>query len=95
MIVNMSDAEFENLWKASDLPVRYQQRIVHEIDMLMYNGDVNELLDDATYARRTLIVLRGLSFISPRETDDLIRYIEDTVRIRLHQLKGVHDDPDL
>ena len=89
MNTKMSDELFFKIWRSSNLPRDFQKRIVGEIDMLMYDDDPVDLKDNAQYTRRLLGELRYLSAISFREYDDLISYLEDTVGIRLHQLKGV------
>lgn len=87
----MTHEEFEKIWKASSLPLNLCKRIVGEIDMLMYDDDPDELCKNAAETRKLLWDLRYLSFISFRETEDLINYLEDTVEIRAHQLQGVKE----
>ena len=84
----MSAEQFHKIWFASNLPFEFQQRIVREIDMLMYDDDPVDLTDNAANTRRLLYDLRYLSAICFREYDELIAYLGDTVATRLHQLKG-------
>ena len=88
MKIKMSSEQFHKIWFASNLPFEFQERIVGEIDMLMYDDDPIDLTDNAANTRRLLADLRYLSAICFREYDDLIAYLEDTVATRLHQLKG-------
>ena len=89
MKIKMSPEQFHKIWFASNLPFEFQERIVGEIDMLMYDDDPIDLTDNAANARRLLADLRYLSAISFREFDDLIAYLDETVSVRLNQLKGV------
>ena len=89
MKIKMSSEQFNKIWRSSDLPLAFRERIVGEIDMLMYDDDPYDVQDNAGYTRRILADLRYLSAICFREYDDLIAYLEDTVATRLHQLKGV------
>ena len=89
MKIKMSPEQFHKIWFASNLPFELQERIVGEIDMLMYDDDPIDLTDNAANARRLLADLRYLSAISFREFDDLIAYLDETVSVRLNQLKGV------
>lgn len=96
MKIKMSDEQFAKIWRSSNLPFEFCKRIVGEIDMLMYDDDPVDLTDNAAYTRRLLADLRYLSAICFREYDDLIAYLEDTVAIRLHQLKGTRlEIPDV
>lgn len=89
MKIKMSSEQFNKIWRSSDLPLAFRERIVGEIDMLMYDDDPVDLMDSAQNTRRLLGDLLYLSAICFREYDDLIAYLEDTVATRLHQLKGV------
>ena len=84
----MSKEQFNDLWRSSDLPLAFRKRIVGEIDMLMYDNDPLDLMDNAANTRRLLDDLLYFSAICPRELNGLIAYLEDTVATRLHQLKG-------
>ena len=84
----MTKEEINNIWRSSDLPEMVQKRIIGEIDMLMYDDDPVDLMDNAANVRRLLYDLRYLSVLCQREVNDLIAYTEDTVATRLHQLKG-------
>ena len=96
MRIKMSDEQFFKIWRDSKLPREVRERIVGEIDMLMYDDDPVDLTDNAAYTRRLLYDLRYLSAICFREYDDLIAYLEDTVATRLHQLKGTRlEIPDV
>lgn len=96
MNIKMSEEQFNKLWRGSPLPLGFRQRIVGEIDMLMYDDDPIDVQDNAGYTRRILADLRYLSAICFREYDDLIAYLEDTVATRLHQLKGTRlEIPDV
>ena len=96
MNIKMSDEQFHKIWFASNLPWEFQKRIVGEIDMLMYDDDPIDLTDNAANTRRLLADLLYFSAICPRELDDLIAYLEDTVATRLHQLKGTRlEIPDV
>lgn len=96
MKIKMSDEQFTKIWRSSDLPLAFRERIVGEIELLMYDDDPEFLWDDAADTRRILSNLRYLSAISFREYDDLIVYLEDTVAIRLQQLKGTRlEIPDV
>lgn len=88
MKIKMSSEQFNKIWRSSNLPIEFRERIVGEIDMLMYDDDPIDLTDNAANTRRLLADLRYLSAICFREYDDLIAYLEDTVATRLHQLKG-------
>ena len=88
MNIKMNFEQFHKIWFASNLPFEFQQRLVGEIEMLMYDDDPLDLMDNAANTRKLLGDLRYLSAISFREYDDLIEYLEDTVATRLHQLKG-------
>lgn len=89
MRIKMSSEQFNKIWRSSNLPVEFRERIVGEIDMLMYDDDPDDVEINAGYTRRILMDLRYLSAICFREYDDLIAYLEETVATRLHQLKGV------
>lgn len=89
MRIKMSSEQFNKIWRSSNLPLAFRERIVGEIDMLMYDDDPDDVTINAGYTRRILADLRYLSAICFREYDDLIAYLEDTVATRLHQLKGV------
>ena len=96
MNIKMSSEQFNKIWRSSDLPLAFRERIVGEIDMLMYDDDPIDLTDNAANTRRLLADLRYLSAICFREYDDLIAYLEDTVATRLHQLKGTRlEIPDV
>ena len=96
MKIKMSSEQFAKIWRSSNLPVEFRERIVGEIDMLMYDDDPIYLTDNAANTRRLLADLRYLSAICFREYDDLITYLEDTVATRLHQLKGTRlEIPDV
>ena len=96
MRIKMSDEQFFKIWRDSKLPREVRERIVGEIDMLMYDDDPIDVQDNAGYTRRLLADLRYLSAICFREYDDLIAYLEDTVATRLHQLKGTRlEIPDV
>ena len=88
MNIKMSNEQFFKIWRDTPLPLGFCQRIVGEIDALMYDDDPVDLTDSAQNVRRLLADLRYLSAICYREYDDLIEYLEDTVATRLHQLKG-------
>lgn len=88
MNIKMSDDQFFKIWRSSNLPPEFRRRIVGEIDMLMYDDDPVDLTDSAQNTRRLLGDLLYLSAICYREYDDLIAYTEETVAIRLQQLKG-------
>ena len=88
MKIKMSSEQFNKIWRYSNLPLAFRERIIGEIDMLMYDDDSIDLTDNAANTRRLLADLRYLSAICFREYDDLIAYLEDTVATRLHQLKG-------
>lgn len=89
MKIKMSFEQFNKIWRSSNLPLEFRERIVGEIDMLMYDDDPIDVTDNAANTRRLLADLRYLSAICFREYDELIGYLEDTVAARLHQLKGV------
>lgn len=89
MNIKMSEEQFNKIWRSSDLPLAFRERIVGEIDMLMYDDDPIDVQINAGYTRRLLADLRYLSAICFREYDDLIAYLDDTVSVRLNQLKGV------
>ena len=96
MKIKMSDEQFNKIWRSSNLPVEFLERIVGEIDMLMFDDDPVDLTDNAANTRRLLYDLRYLSAICYHELDDLLAYLEDTVAIRLHQLKGTRlEIPDV
>ena len=96
MKIKMSSEQFNKIWRSSNLPIEFRERIVGEIDMLMYDDDPIDLTDNAANTRRLLADLRYLSAICFREYDDLIAYLEDTVATRLHQLKGTRlEIPDV
>lgn len=96
MKIKMSSEQFNKIWRSSNLPVEFRERIVGEIDMLMYDDDPIDVQDNAGNTRRLLADLRYLSAICFREYDDLIAYLEDTVATRLHQLKGTRlEIPDV
>ena len=96
MKIKMSSEQFAKIWRSSDLPLTFRERIVGEIDMLMYDDDPIDVQDNAGYTRRLLADLRYLSAICFREYDNLIAYLEDTVATRLHQLKGTRlEIPDV
>lgn len=88
MKIKMSDEQFAKIWRSSNLPVEFRERIVGEIDLLMFDDDPVDLTDNAANTRRLLYDLRYLSAICYHELDELLAYLEDTVAIRLHQLKG-------
>ena len=88
MRIKMSSEQFNKIWRSSNLPVEFRERLVGEIDMLMYDDDPDDVEINAGYTRRILMDLRYLSAICFREYDDLIAYLEETVATRLHQLKG-------
>ena len=96
MKIKMSSEQFAKIWRSSNLPVEFRERIVGEIDMLMYDDDPIDLTDSAANTRRLLGDLLYLSAICFREYDELIAYLEDTVATRLHQLKGTRlEIPDV
>ena len=96
MKIKMSDEQFNKIWRSSNLPVEFRERIVGEIDMLMFDDDPVDLTDNAANTRRLLYDLRYLSAICYHELDDLLAHLEDTVAIRLHQLKGTRlEIPDV
>lgn len=96
MNIKMSDEQFFKIWRSSNLPVEFRERIVGEIDMLMFDDDPVDLTDNAANTRRLLYDLRYLSAICYHELDELLAYLEDTVAIRLHQLKGTRlEIPDV
>lgn len=96
MKIKMSSEQFNKIWRSSDLPLAFRERIVGEIELLMYDDDPEFLRDDAANTRRILSNLRYLSAICFREYDDLIVYLKDTVAIRLQQLKGTRlEIPDV
>lgn len=96
MNIKMSSEQFNEIWRSSNLPIEFRERIVGEIDMLMYDDDPIDLTDNAANTRRLLADLRYLSAIDFREYDELIAYLEDTVATRLHQLKGTRlEIPDV
>lgn len=88
MKIKMSDYRFREIWLKSRLPYEVRERIVGEIDLLMYDDDPIDLTDNAANTRRLLGDLRYLSIIDVVEYCKLIEYLEDTVATRLHQLKG-------
>lgn len=88
MKIKMSSEQFNKIWRSSNLPVEFRERIVGEIDMLMFDDDPVDLTDNAANTRRLLYDLRYLSAICYYELDELLAYLEDTVAIRLQQLKG-------
>lgn len=88
MNIKMSDYRFRELWLKSPLPYDVRERIVGEIDMLMYDDDPIDLTDNAANTRRILGDLRYLLVIDVIEYSKLITYLEDTVATRLHQLKN-------
>lgn len=96
MKIKMSDEQFAKIWRSSNLPVEFRERIVGEIDMLMFDYDPVDLTDNAANTRRLLYDLRYLSAICYHELDELLAYLEDTVAIRLQQLKGTRlEIPDV
>lgn len=96
MKIKISSEQFNKIWRSSNLPIEFRERIVGEIDQLMYDDDPIDLTDNAANTRRLLADLRYLSAICFREYDDLIAYLEDTVVTRLHQLKGTRlEIPDV
>lgn len=96
MSIKMSDEQFNKIWRLSDQPIHVKTRIVGEIDMLMYDDDPIDLMDNAANTRRLLADLRYLSVIVFHEYDELIAYLEETVAARLHQLKGTQlEIPDV
>lgn len=88
MNIKMSDYQFRELWLKSPLPYNVRERIVGEIDLLMYDDDPIDLTDNAANTRRILEDLRHLSVIDVIEYSKLITYLEDTIATRLHQLKN-------
>lgn len=88
----MTKEQFSNIWRFSDLSEDHRWRIVGEIEYIGSNNTVRDVEWDAKETRRILMDLRYMSFISPREHNELINYLEETVADRLHQLKGVAND---
>ena len=58
MNIKMSSEQFNKIWRSSDLPLAFRERIVGEIDMLMYDDDPIDLTDNAANTRRLLADLR-------------------------------------
>lgn len=85
----MTNEQFSALWRSSDLSEEHRRRIIAEIDMLMFDSRPEDVEWSATETRKILFELRYMAFISPREHNELIKYLEETVADRLHQLKGV------